>query len=112
MHRAAPVLIMMSASIHAHSKLANVCTESAQFYSPIIDTAAQFEGFPTVYCAQQVEATILAGPRSNLAAFLKALGRLEASNQFLEKHRCAGTSVTQLQADTSYRSCFSSYTQW
>ncbi len=36
----------------------------------------------------QVEATILAGPRSNLAAFLKALKRLEASNHFLEKHRC------------------------
>ena len=35
----------------------------------------------------QVEATILAGPRLNLAAFLKALARLEASTAFLAQHR-------------------------
>ncbi|EIE20659.1 Exo70 exocyst complex subunit [Coccomyxa subellipsoidea C-169] len=48
--------------------------------------------------ARQVEATILAGPRSNLAAFLKALGRLEASNQFLEKHRQVPTADSALQS--------------
>ena len=35
----------------------------------------------------QVEATILAGPRPNLAAFLKSLARLEASTAFLAQHR-------------------------
>lgn len=29
----------------------------------------------------------MAGPRSNLAAFLKALGRLEVSTAFLSQHR-------------------------
>ena len=35
----------------------------------------------------QVESTILAGPHSNLAAFLKSLARLEASTAFLAQHR-------------------------
>ncbi|KAK9901547.1 hypothetical protein WJX75_001553 [Coccomyxa subellipsoidea] len=48
--------------------------------------------------ARQVEATILAGPRSNLAAFLKALSRLEASNQFLERHRQVPTAESALQS--------------
>ncbi|BDA42170.1 Exocyst complex component EXO70A1 [Coccomyxa sp. Obi] len=47
--------------------------------------------------ARQVEATILAGPRSNLAAFLKALKRLETSNHFLEKHRQVPTADSALQ---------------
>lgn len=37
--------------------------------------------------ARQVEAGILSGPRLNLAAFLKALARLEASTAFLSQHR-------------------------
>ena len=37
----------------------------------------------------QVESTILAGPHSNLTAFLKSLARLEASTAFLAQHRWA-----------------------
>ena len=57
-----------------------------------IESICELEGqlYGTMYSgltSMQIESTILAGPKSNLAGFLKSLSRLEASTAFLSQHR-------------------------